>query len=317
MTLRESALAVSTQKAYATHKKSFLKFCTLAGYEPIPVAMHMICEYIAYLSSRLAYASIKKYLGIIRIMHEEQGLEDPHVNENYEVKLVLLAVRKKLGDKVERRTPMEPDILLKIFAFLDIRNPEEIVLWAICLVGFYGLLRVSNILPPSVGEFNPEKHLTRRDFRVSKEGVIMSLGWAKNNQFGERVVQVPLPRLIDHVLCPVTALERAFGVTGEADPSGPAFMRRCKNGKLTPVLYDWFRKRLLGLVKRCGFEGEQFGTHSLRRGGASWALKCGLSSDVIRLLGDWKSDAYQCYLEVPLEDKIDHMNKFAKALPRA
>ncbi len=272
MELKESALAESTKKAYAVHRKSFVKFCTLAGYDPVPVAMHMVCEYIAYLSDRLAYASIKKYLGIIRILHEEQGLQDPKVGDNYEVKLILLAVRKKLGDKVERRTPIEPDILLKMFAYLNVQNADDLVVWAICLVGFYGLLRISNILPPSVGEFEPGKHLTRGNFMVAGDCLIITLGWAKNNQFGERVVKVPLPRLKDHVLCPVTAVVKTFDRSSEANLNGPAFMRRSKNGKLTPVLYDWFRNRFLGLIKNCGLDNARFGTHSLRRGGASWAL---------------------------------------------
>ena len=103
---------------------------------------------------------------------------------------------------------------------------------------------------------------------------------------------MPLPDLGDHPLCPVHAVQLLFSLTLDASPDGPAFMRGSQ-GCLTPVLYSLFMRKLKSVVALCGQEPEDFGTHSLRRGGASWALRCGYDSDVIRLLGDWKSDAYQ------------------------
>ena len=103
-------------------------------------------------------------------------------------------------------------------------------------------------------------------------------------------------------------------MTKEASYLGPAFVRRDAKGRLVPVRYAWFSKKLLDLLVECGLKRSDYGTHSLRRGGACWALKCGISSEVIRILGDWHSDAYQCYLEVSLEDKMFHMKRFGEAV---
>ena len=54
----------------------------------------------------------------------------------------------------------------------------------------------------------------------------------------------------------------------------------------------------------CACDPALYGSHSLRRGGASWALKCGFSGDLIRLIGDWKSDAYMAYLDLPVESRV-------------
>ena len=89
-----------------------------------------------------------------------------------------------------------------------------------------------------------------------------------------------------------TVVQFLFSLTLDASPDGPAFLRGSQ-GCLTPVLYSWFMRKLKLVVALCGQEPEDFGTHSLRQGGASWALRCGYNSDIIRLLGDWKSDAYQ------------------------
>ena len=37
--------------------------------------------------------------------------------------------------------------------------------------------------------------------------------------------------------------------------------------------------------------------HSLRRGGATWALRCGIPPVCIKLQGDWSSDAWLVYVE--------------------
>lgn len=314
--LKEDALASSTKSMYASFRKSFLQFCELAGYCPVPTSSQMVCEYIAYLSERLSYSSIRKYIGIIRILHEEVGLKDPKVTDMYDVKLILLAVKKLLGDAVVRKKPVDPDLLLKMYSCLALGCEADVIVWAITLLGFFGLLRVSNMLGISGDSHDPLKFLSRQDFELVDSGFLITLRWAKNNQFRDRIVRIPIPYIKGHVLCPVTAILRAFNLTSEVKNIAPAFHRHARDGSLLPVTYKWFSKRLLEVIGNCGQEKKLYGTHSLRRGGASWALKCGLNADVIRLLGDWKSNAYQCYLEVPLPDKIDHMAKFADMVKR-
>ena len=46
-------------------------------------------------------------------------------------------------------------------------------------------------------------------------------------------------------------------------------------------------------------DASQYAGHSFRRGGASFAHQAGLPVDMIKLLGDWKSDAVLLYLTVP------------------
>ena len=57
------------------------------------------------------------------------------------------------------------------------------------------------------------------------------------------------------------------------------------------------RSHLLGSARR-------FSGHSLRRGGATFAFQCGIPSELIKLQGDWRSDAYMLYLSLPLADRL-------------
>lgn len=213
--LKDKAWADSTQKAYQSYRNSYLKFCKMAGYKAIPSSTQRICEYMVYLSDRLAYSSIVKYLGIIRVMYEELGLKDPKFLQEFEVKLVLLALKKELGAEVQRKAAMTPELLVKMFRCLN-GTTDDAIVWAITLTAFFRLLRISNVLAPSEYGFVLGKHLARENVRILKEEVLLTLFWAKNNQFRERVPVVPLPAIKGHPLCPVQAISEAFRRTAGA-----------------------------------------------------------------------------------------------------
>ena len=63
-----------------------------------------------------------------------------------------------------------------------------------------------------------------------------------------------------------------------------------KHKKLVPVIYPLFRSTLRKFINCIGKNPKQFSTHSLRRGGASWAFSSEIPSELIHLYGDWKSD---------------------------
>ena len=56
-------------------------------------------------------------------------------------------------------------------------------------------------------------------------------------------------------------------------------------------------------VEAVGYEKELFSSHSLRRGGAQWVTQCKLSHHVIKLIGDWNSQAYKRYLSMTLQER--------------
>ena len=68
------------------------------------------------------------------------------------------------------------------------------------------------------------------------------------------------------------------------------------------VTYKKFWKHLRFLLQTVGEDPTIFGTHSFRRGDATLAFKAGALPDLIKPKGDWKSEAYQKYIEVSLSD---------------
>lgn len=70
------------------------------------------------------------------------------------------------------------------------------------------------------------------------------------------------------------------------------------------ITYKKIMTHLRNLLQMVGEDPTHFGTHSFRRGGATLAFRAGAPTDLIKTQGDWKSEAYQKYIEVSLSDKL-------------
>lgn len=308
------AFAESTKSTYRSYRRSYISFCLQMGYRIAPASPTQLCRYAAYLAGHLKPQSIPKYLNIVKLIHKETGCADP-MDGNWWLQTLLLGIKRDKGVQVRRKLPITPELLLGIRSRLDMEQMENVVFWAACLLAFYGLLRKANLFPPAIASFDPSKHLRRRDFIQHAWGIEVIIRSTKTIQFNQRQLSLPLPYLgQSHPLCPVTAIYRAFAATVAAKADGPAFMIPRPQG-LVPLLYCQFMVKLRGCLGKLGINQKDYAGHSFRRGGATWALSSNMPGEVIKLLGDWKSDAYMCYIEVPLLSRVEHARHFAKGLP--
>ena len=75
-----------------------------------------------------------------------------------------------------------------------------------------------------------------------------------------------------------------------------------------------FNRTLKALTSRIGVS--DVSGHSLRRGGATWALSSGIPGEIVKAMGDWKSVCYLVYLDQIPQTVIDHYRQqFAHSLP--
>ena len=310
---RSRAWAESTKRSYMSHRRAYLSFCLTMGYSPVPVTRMTLMRYVVFLARRLAPSSVKKYLNVVRILHLEWGFPDP-LKENWVLDTVLKGIARVKGLQVNRKLPISPEILLKLKAKLHLNDIVQANFWAICLVAFFGFFRKANLLPPSNNQFDGGKHLCRKDFSFFSKGLIISIRWAKTIQFAERLLSVPLPLLPGHPLCPVKAVLHAFSLTKGAPPAGPAFVVK-KGGTWSSFPPGKFISLLRTILLTVGLDASKFSGHSFRRGAASWALRNSLPGEIIKILGDWKSDTYQNYLLLDHETKVSSIFGFAGNLP--
>ena len=271
--------------------------------------------YAAYLARFLLPQSISQYLNYVGLLHREMGFPNP-LTDNWVLSSVLTGIHRILGTPPMPRLPMTVNILRRIRSRLNLNSSRHASFWAICLTAFFGLFRKSHLLPVSVSAFDPKRQFLRSDFVFKDCVVYIHVRWSRTIQLGQRTILIPLVSQPQSVLCPVAAISQAFALTPGGTQDTQVFcFRSSTSATLSVFTYKAFMSFMKQILVELGLPSHQYGTHSFRRGGASFALQAGVPLDVISLMGDWKSDAMYLYLHMPLSQRISAQRAIASHLP--
>ena len=144
---------------------------------------------------------------------------------------------------------------------------------------------------------------------LSSVGQTKIIGWSKTIQFCERVVHIPLPLIPYSPICPVTACSRAFRFTYQSSGSSQAInWLHPTTLSVQTFTYHSFSTKLRGLIAELGLHAGDYTSHSFRRRGAFFAYQAGVPIELIKVLGDWKSNAILLYLTIPLTIHLQSVN---------
>ena len=76
-------------------------------------------------------------------------------------------------------------------------------------------------------------------------------------------------------------------------------------GNLVLVTYRDLTVQMRQWLKKIGITNHMsFSSHSLRRGGSCHAFNNDIPDSMIKLLGDWASNAYQHYIDLTVETRL-------------
>ena len=137
---------------------------------------------------------------------------------------------------VSQKKPITPHFLLAFKSHLNLDKPLHATFWAVCLVTLFGLLRKANLQCIGFTQFDPSKHLRGGDILFFTDWASIINRWSKTIQFSQRILNVPLPCIAQHSLCPYTALRHAFRLV-PAPLSGPASIPASTEEGLTALTY--------------------------------------------------------------------------------
>ena len=76
---RSHTFAPSTSQTYLAQKSAYFEFCDKMSIQPVPLSQQDLGRYIAYLSRRLCFTSVRQYLNVFRLLHIESGFANPLV----------------------------------------------------------------------------------------------------------------------------------------------------------------------------------------------------------------------------------------------
>lgn len=285
-------MAEGTSKNLVTQWHKFLKFCQTHGLDAWPTSVHMLCLYAQYLSTHFrSVQSILNYLNGVRLLHLFAGVAPPNFND-FKLKLTLKGIKRTKKHAIKQAEPITPKILLDMRSMMNLSNPLHVVLWALFLVGFYLMLRKSNLVPDSIQTFDPFKQLLRSDLQLNKKAAVFHIKWTKTLQFGQKILSIPVPANRRSKLCPVKLLRRMLRLR-EGKREDPLFAD-CRG---RPITYSVLLTNLRRFLKQAGYKQQLFSGHSLRRGSAEFAFQSNVPSEH----GDWASLAYERYFSYPLK----------------
>lgn len=307
---RKSALADSTKKSYRTYLVAYVKFCALLHISLVPISPLNLGRFVAYLSCKLSFNSITNYLSIVRYIHLEAGYPNPL--ESFCMQNILKGARRVFGISTKSKLPITPLLLAKIHSVLNFSQSQDITFWAACLVAFFSFFRKSNLFPPSALLFDQNKHLARDNVSFCSSGALIKVSWSKTIQFGQRTLQIPLPHIPNSKFCPCCTLKLSL-LLHNPPTSTPcsAFLYR-QGQQLKLLSYNLFLSKLKNCLRQVGVNPLAYSGHSFRRGGASFALECGLAPELIKSQGDWASNAYQLYIDPSLSHRLQVARKLGE-----
>ena len=297
-----AAWAPSTLKNMQTQFDLFVKFCTAFNYKCLPASVHTLCAFAQFLARDFkAPSSIKNYLVGVKWFHVLSGLDTAQF-DHLSLKLLHKGIARIKKHQPQQALPITPEILEDIHGKLDLSVVEDISFWTLLLFGFFLMARKSNLVPDTISKFDTFRHLCRGDVRLSDNLMLVSLKWSKTNQLGDRQHYVPLLAMQHSNLCPVGAFKRLIRQVPGTSQS-PLFCMT-KKKKLVPMTYKFLQLRLKHLIEATGRAPEAYSSHSLRRGGATFAAAAGVPRHCIQQVGDWKSDAVDQYLHNHLQSRV-------------
>ena len=249
----------------------------------------------------LAQKSIRVYLSAIAHFHALENKRDPKEGKPQFAKM-LTGVKRMQGTASKPKRPITLSLLKEMKKHIPTGTLEGMVHWAVLCMGVHGLFRLGELLPPT-GEGTP---LTRTEVTwVSGDHVTVFLKKSKVDRYGAGTY-VNLFATGDET-CPLEALRSVHRMQAAKGMNVTHDVPLFKTGKgvIDKKSVIALLKRTVGAVAKrlphLGLQSKDFAGHSLRRGGATSLALRGVRESILRMLGRWKSDAVNLYIEVPVD----------------
>ena len=227
-TFRCNVFADTTKRTYCSYLRCYVAFCAQQHLPLVPISPKDLGRFIAYLSFRVSFLSMRQYLSAVRWLHLEAGFDNPLTS--FYIKSVIKGAQRVMGISTHPKLPITPHILDGIHKSLDFTKSIDVTFWAVCLVAFFSFLRKSNLLAQSWEKFHPQKQLARQNISFTADGAIISVTLSKTIQFGQRKLSIPLPHIPKSKFCPSCALLLVFKTNPCSFDPCPAFLYHDING---------------------------------------------------------------------------------------
>ena len=251
-----------------------------------PIPINHLCLFMIHLHNlNLSPATIRTYLSAISFVHKLHQQPDP--SSTYVIGKTLQGIRNQQQTPQPQLLPITKPILHTLVAALPfaVRDHFQLLLWrSIFLLTFHGCLRAGEVTLAC-----NRAHVIQLDqVTITSQSITITFRSYKHSRGTTPTIVINATGT--HSTCPVVALQKYLHARG---PS-PGHLYTHQDSS-TPTRSQ-FSTVLKTTATLSSLPAERYNTHSFRAGRATQMASDGLSDQVIRSAGRWKSTAYQRYI---------------------
>ena len=252
----------------------------------LPTTTDEICRYLADHANSLAINTLRQRLAAVSRWHVDHGFVDP--TKAPRVRQVFKGIRALHAVAEKRARPLEIEVVQRIDQWLDQRIDEAKTLQdhgallrhtrnrSLLLLGFWRGFRSDELV-----------NLRVENVQITPgEGLVCYLGSSKTDRQSQGR-HYSCPALSQ--LCPVTACQAWLSLANLTQ--GPVYRKIDRWGRVAQqgLNADSLIPLLRSLFRDVGLEGsEEYSSHSMRRGFATWARDSGWDLKSLMAYVGWK-----------------------------
>jgi hypothetical protein len=170
-----------------------------------------------------------------------------------------------------------------------------LVLRVAMTLGYFGMLRQSNLAPSQAKSWDPSRHTCRGDITFAKPGLVLNIKWTKSAQICNTTPLVPIPHVQGAITDPVAAYRHMLHIAPTRHPEDPLLLLPARHGRRVITIHT-LRKAFAQLLELADLSLSKYTLHSLRRGGATQSFHAGVHQMDVKRHGMWASDAFWGYI---------------------
>ncbi|KIY48013.1 hypothetical protein FISHEDRAFT_44117 [Fistulina hepatica ATCC 64428] len=157
-----ASIDVSSRAAYSSALQSYVSFCRLHNLSVEPTA-DTLSLFVVYMSHHIKPSSVNSYLSGISSQLEPFFPDVRVARSSQLVRRTLTGCLRMYSSPTIRKRPLyRPELLHLADVFSGATSFDDVLWWAQLLVGFYGLLRLGELVVPDHTRLHDCRKLVRR-----------------------------------------------------------------------------------------------------------------------------------------------------------
>lgn len=163
----------------------------------LPCSENQLAWFASYLMDYMVYTSVANYLQAVTWAHKLRGLTPPCVS-SIPVKLALAGIKRVAKVSTRVRDSVTVSTLINLYECLNLKYVSHMLFWAILLLLFRSLLRVSHVV-------DSPHNLKKSDVLVGDNGFLLRVRSSKTSRVPH---DIPIACVKDSRLCACYWLKR-------------------------------------------------------------------------------------------------------------